>query len=93
MIDMSLTHLFMTDKVKIAKKGQITIPKRIREEDGLKESDILVVTHLPGGEIVLRKHIRQDPVDMMLEAIRTSPSINAAAAWEEVKAERRRERA
>ncbi len=32
-------------------------------------------------------------VDLMLEAIYTSPSINAATAWEEVKAERRRERA
>lgn len=90
---MAQAHLFMTDTVKIAKKGQITIPKKIREEDGLKESDILIVTHLPGGEIVLRKHTQHDPVDMMLEAIHASPSINAASAWEEVKAERRRERA
>lgn len=90
---MESAHVFMTDTIKIAKKGQITIPKQIRDEDGLKENDVLIVTHLPGGEILLRKHLRRDSVDMMLEAVRQSPPIGAATAWEEVKAERRRERA
>jgi len=85
-------HAFTMGEVKIAKKGQITIPKHIRDEDKLEENDILMVTHLPGGEILLQKQVHRDPVDMILEALRASPHIDVGAVWEEVKAERRRER-
>lgn len=89
---MRFAHSLITEKVRLAKKGQITIPKSIRDEDGLLEDDIFIVTHLPGGDLVLRKQQEKQPEDFMLEAIAKAPSFNAEEAWEEVKAERRRER-
>ena len=89
---MKQVHALIIEKVRIAKKGQITIPKTIRDEDGLLENDILIVTHLPGGDLVLRKQHEKQPEDLMLEAIMKAPSFDADEDWEEVKAERRRER-
>ncbi len=87
-----MKHNLIIEKVRIAQKGQITIPKSIRDEDGLKEDDMLLVTHMPGGDIILRKQIPKRPEDLMLDAIRRSPPFDANKAWEEVKAERLRER-
>ena len=89
---MRFTHALITEKVRLAKKGQITIPKSIRDEDGLLEDDLFIVTHLPGGDLVLRKQQEKQPEDLMLEAIMKVPSFDAKEAWEEVKSERRRER-
>lgn len=86
-------HLFFTDTVKLGKKGQITIPKKIRDEDELREEDIFIVLHAPGGEIILQKQKTKAPEDLMLEAIHSAPKFDWRKAWEEVKAERRRERA
>lgn len=85
-------HYFFTDTIKIGKKGQITIPKKIRDEDKLKEADIFTVIHCPGGEIILQKQKTKTPEDMMIEAIQRAPKFDWRAAWEEIKAERRRER-
>ncbi len=76
----------------MAKRGQITIPKPIRDEDGLREDDFFIMTHLPGGDILLRKQKLKQPEDVMLEAIMKAPSFDADKAWQEIKAERRRER-
>lgn len=86
------THTLFMDKIKLAKKGQVTIPKVIRDEDGLRENDIFIVTHLPGGEILLRKQEEKKPEDFMLQAIAKAPLFNAKAAWREVRQERLRER-
>ncbi len=85
-------HTFMVDTVKLAKKGQITIPKSIRDEDGFQENEVFVISHLPGGEIVLRPQKLKNPEERMLELIRAAPSFDAKAAWKEVREERRRER-
>lgn len=88
-----MMHQFMTDKVFLGKKGQITIPKKIRDEDGLKEDDAFIVTHMPGGDIILsRQEAEKDPIDRLLEFLETQPRINAREAWEEIKEERKRER-
>jgi len=57
--------------VKLRKKGVLILPKKIREEVGIKEGDDLVVT-VKKGEIILRKFeplkVRIDPdkVDKLL---------------------------
>ena len=79
------------DKVKLGKKGQITIPKKIRDEDGLAEDDVFLLTHTNGGDIILRKKNVRTPEDLMLEAIRTAPKFNWREDWEEVLAERKKE--
>ena len=87
---MEHVHTFFTDKVKLGKKGQITIPKIIRDEDQLKERDTFIVTHTPGGDIVLRKQHVKTPEDRMLEAIKRMPKFDFEQAWKEVLEERRR---
>ena len=87
-----MTHTFMVQKAKLGKKGQFTIPKRMRDEDNLQEDDVFVVTHMPSGEYWLRKTDMLTPEDRMLDAIRKAPRIDAEAAWKEVREERRRER-
>ncbi len=82
-------HTFFVDKVRIGKKGQITIPKLIRDEDGLAESDVLVLTHTPGGDILLRKANIKTPEDTMLDAISKAPKFDWRRAWAEVEEERR----
>lgn len=43
----------MTDVVKVGEKGQITIPKKIREKEGLKKGESLEVKDLGEGTILL----------------------------------------
>ena len=83
---------FILDKVKLGRKGQITIPKKIREKDRLKEEDVFIVTHMPGGDIILRKQSKKDPEDVILEALSKAPSFDWQKAWKEVVNERKRER-
>ncbi len=40
--------------VKVTRKGQVTIPKRIREALGISEGDVLLVRE-EGGRVVLEK--------------------------------------
>lgn len=88
-----MLHQFMTTEVKLGKKGQITIPKVIRDEDNLQEDDVFTVTHMPGGDIILsQQKVEKDPIDRLLEFLETQPRINAREAWEEIKEERKRER-
>ncbi|MBI1972792.1 AbrB/MazE/SpoVT family DNA-binding domain-containing protein [Candidatus Woesearchaeota archaeon] len=89
---MEQVHMFMVDKVKLGKKGQITIPKKIRDEDSLKEDDVFIVKHMPSGTIMLEKQRRKNPYDMIFEAIAMAPKFDADKAWKEVKEERKRER-
>jgi len=90
---MEQVHAFLTDKVKMGKKGQITIPKKIRDEDGLREDDTFIVTHTPSGDIIMRKQKVKAPEDLILEAIKKMPPFDWRQAWEEVREERKRERA
>ncbi len=82
----------MTKKVKLQAKGQITIPKKIREEDNMMQDDVFILTHTTNGEIVLRKQMIASPEDALLETIQRMPKIGWRAAWKEVEEERRRER-
>ncbi|MEK6867317.1 MAG: AbrB/MazE/SpoVT family DNA-binding domain-containing protein [Nanoarchaeota archaeon] len=85
-------HIFFTESVKLGRKGQITLPKRIRDEDCLIENDRFIITHMPGGDIILRKKNIQAPEDALLVAISKAPPFDAQTAWKEVREERKRER-
>lgn len=89
---MTNMHGFFTDVVRIGKKGQITIPKAIRDEDDLQEDDAFIVTHTTSGAIILQKQKTMKPEDLMLEAVQRSPKIDWKRAWKEARDERRRER-
>lgn len=81
------------EKVKLGKKGQITIPKNIREEDQLKENDVFLLQHTLGGEIILTKQIaNKTPEDKMLEIVMKAHSFDWRSSWEEVRKERNLDR-
>ncbi len=86
------THQFMVMTAKLGKKGQITIPKKIRDEDSLKEDDAFKVTHMPGGDIILtKKATEKTPDEQFFEFLEGLPPFDAKKAWKEVEAERDRE--
>ena len=85
-------HKFFTDTIKLGKKGQLTIPKSIRDEDNLKENDKFIVTHTSDGEIILQKKNIKTPEDLMLEAVKKAPKFNWRKSWKEIKEERKKER-
>jgi len=43
------------DLVKLGKKGQVTIPKTILKQAGIKENAPLLIAAVPDGSIVLRQ--------------------------------------
>ncbi|MGQ4875691.1 MAG: AbrB/MazE/SpoVT family DNA-binding domain-containing protein [Promethearchaeia archaeon] len=57
----------MINEVKVSKKGQITIPKKIREELGIKPGDKIVFESTSTG-IVLRKKEDSD-IDKLLNEV------------------------
>lgn len=81
----------MVKEVCMAKKGQITIPKAIRDEDGMQEGDLFTVTHTPTGDIVFKVKKQQDPVDHLIKFLKSMPPIDADKAWQEILKERRKE--
>ena len=84
-------HKFITDTIKMGKKGQITIPKIIRDEDSFNEGDTLNITNMPGGDIILQKKHAPTADDKLFEFLEKMPKINWRKAWEEIKAERKQE--
>ena len=42
------------DTAKVLPKGQITIPKRVRDRLGIKEGDVLILEEVEGG-VLLKK--------------------------------------
>lgn len=89
---MELKYAFLTTKVKLGNKGQITIPKKIRDQDMLRESDTFIVTHTFSGDIVLKKQKIKTPEDLIFESIQKASKFNWREAWKEVVKERSKER-
>lgn len=65
---------------RISSKGQIVIPKRLREELGLKPGDPLAVV-LDGGALVLCKITLSDLVDASLHRYRKRDTLSHAEAF------------
>ena len=85
-IDMTL----YTDTLTLGKKGQLTLPKKLRDFDKLEEEDTFTLTRLPTGEIMLRKK-KEHNIENFLESIQRLQPINADAAWKEIVTERQTE--
>lgn len=77
-------------KVKVLPKGQITLPKKIREALRIKEGDALVV-FLRGEEIVLRKRKTLFDLAGTLPNLGLSPEEMIEKALEEAARERKEE--
>jgi AbrB family looped-hinge helix DNA binding protein len=89
---MEQKHTFMTGTLRVGKKGQITLPKKIRDEDECKNGDRLTYTHMPNGETILKKQEIDDPIQRAFAIIKDAPKIDWRKAWNEVRDERKRDR-
>lgn len=47
----------------VSEKGQVTIPKPIRERLGIRAGEVLEFDEQPDGAVVARKAAARDPVD------------------------------
>lgn len=86
-----MEYELFVDEVKMGKKGQITLPKKIRDCEGLKENDEFTIQHTRGGDIILSKAKKKTGIDRALEIAESFSDVDWDKAWEEVKAERARE--
>lgn len=82
----------LAKRVRLGRKGQITIPKKIREGKGWEEDDDFVISEMADGGILIKKKTEKKPEDIMLEIIRSLPPFDWRKAWKEVEEERKKER-
>jgi AbrB family looped-hinge helix DNA binding protein len=55
--------------VRVSSKGQIVLPKRLREKMGLSEGDYVAVEELPDGNLLLGKQ-EENPLDKIFSRMR-----------------------
>lgn len=53
----------MSKRSRVSEKGQVTIPKGIRDRLGIGPGELLEFEEAPEGQIVARKVVTRDPVD------------------------------
>jgi antitoxin PrlF len=58
-----------TEKAKITSKGQLTVPKRVRERLGVGPGDVLEFVE-EEGVFILRKRVRKSPFDRFVGSLR-----------------------
>ena len=55
---------------RVSEKGQVTIPKRIRERLGIRAGEVLEFDEHPDGVVVARKLATRSPVDDLYGVLR-----------------------
>lgn len=72
--------------VKVGERGQIAIPKEIRDREGIVPRQLVKIIDL-GGEIIIRHHRREkEPEDRILEILQKAKL--SSRDWEEIRTER-----
>ncbi|ACQ80983.1 transcriptional regulator, AbrB family [Beutenbergia cavernae DSM 12333] len=64
-------------KTTVSEKGQITIPKALRERLGLRAGSVLEVEE-KDGQLVARRRVERDPVDAVYGVIEVPQGTDAA---------------
>lgn len=77
--------MIIQEYVKVSERGQITIPKAIREKELIRPNMILRIIDMPGA-IIIEKISTKSPEDMILEALRAAKFTDED--WEEIQRER-----
>lgn len=77
--------MIIQEYVKVGERGQITIPKAIREKESIRPNMILRIIDMPGA-IVIEKISTESPEDMILEALQAAKLTDED--WEEIQKER-----
>ena len=60
-------------KTRVSERGQITIPKRLRERLGIRPGQVLDFQE-EEGRLVVTKDMRQDPIDAVYGVLRLKRS-------------------
>jgi len=60
-------------KAKVADRGQVTIPKALRERLGIRPGTVLDF-HEEAGQLIAQKSVSGDPVDQIFGALGTGRS-------------------
>jgi antitoxin PrlF len=59
-----------TDKrARVSSRGQVVLPKRLREKMGVSEGDYIVFRELPDGYVLVGKQ-PEDPLDAIVSGLR-----------------------
>jgi len=66
-------------KVRVGPKGQIVIPKAIRDNLGINPNDVVLVD-LEGGKATVET-VRQDPVEVLTEIARLHGVKSSELVW------------
>lgn len=66
----------MTERSRVSEKGQVTIPKRIRERLGIQAGELLEFEEAR-GRLVARKAVDRDPVDEVYGVLELGESTDA----------------
>jgi len=81
-------NMILQEYVNVGERGQITIPKSIREKELIRPNMILRIIDMPGA-IVIEKMSTKSPEDMILEALQEAKFTDED--WEEIQREREME--
>ncbi len=87
-----MTNECIMMKAEVKKKGQITIPKKIRDNLHFEEGDVITFTELPGGDVILKRIEIKTSEDILMKILEKIPKFNSEKAWKEVEADRAKER-
>lgn len=72
--------------VKVGERGQIAIPKEIREKEGIEAKQVVRIVNV-GGEIIIKPQRRKtSPEDRILEILQKSKLSDKD--WKEIREER-----
>ena len=80
--------MIIQEYVKVGERGQITIPKAIREKELIRSNEILKIIDIPGA-IIIEKISTKSPEDVILDVLREAKLTDED--WEEIHKEREME--
>lgn len=63
-------------KAIVSEKGQVTVPKKLRDSLGIRPGDVLEFTEGEGGRLVGRKVVPEDLLDSVVGIIRLPASVD-----------------
>ncbi|MBI3034406.1 AbrB/MazE/SpoVT family DNA-binding domain-containing protein [Candidatus Woesearchaeota archaeon] len=78
--------MIISKYVKIGERGQIVIPKEIREKEGLVPNQTLRIIHTEGEMIIRMPTMNGTPEDRILNALRKAKFTEKD--WEEIQKDR-----
>lgn len=82
--------MIIQKSIRVGERGQIVIPKAIRDQEGIKPNQLLEIVDIAGEiKIKARQQMRKNPEDLFLEALQSAHLTRED--WNIIRKERHRE--